>query len=491
MKKSFKIYLIAALFSIFNFEFSISYAQDAVYNLIRRQYTVNTDGSIDIRYRKEIKLLRNRAITAYADKGETFILYNPAIDRLSINESYTLLPNGSRVQTPSNAFIDQLPGGCADCGRYNGLRERVVVHTGLEYNCIVVLDYTIHRQSSILNETIQLTEDCPVKRYEVIIDAPSDMDLNIVKQNCEGKFDELHDSHRFHLVASNIEQSIIDKYLPDNIYPSVTVSNGKEPRPKSDFEPLPIADNTIGELFVNDSLKFATAIRDYVTDYFHRVDIPMSLVDYKTVSAAETFRSGCGTAADLRELTVAMLRYAGFRCQPTATGAIVTINENGHDLEYNLVALSKRPPRLDGVAVEDQRTIDVSRILEWNGQNIGGGYSKMALPTENGSLNIDPAFLTSVRTAPLKLRNCDEHYRYSITLPSQAKLVNPIDKTITKSGIGTMRVTVRQTGDGRIDVIRELNINVADGVVTKSLYKSFRKMMQEWKSYNSIIIKLN
>ena len=115
----------------------------------------------------------------------------------------------------------------------------------------------------------------------------------------------------------------------------------------------------------------------------------------------------------------------------------------------------------------------------------------MALPTENGSLNIDPAFLTSVRTAPLKLRNCDEHYRYSITLPSQAKLVNPIDKTITKSGIGTMRVTVRQTGDGRIDVIRELNINVADGVVTKSLYKSFRKMMQEWKSYNSIIIKLN
>ena len=120
MKKSFKIYLIAALFSIFNFEFSISYAQDAVYNLIRRQYTVNTDGSIDIRYRKEIKLLRTRAITAYADKGETFILYNPAIDRLSINESYTLLPNGSRVQTPKNAFIDQLPGGCADCGRYHG-----------------------------------------------------------------------------------------------------------------------------------------------------------------------------------------------------------------------------------------------------------------------------------------------------------------------------------------------------------------------------------
>ena len=62
---------------------------DAEYNLIRRTYTLNEDGSMDIRYRKELKLLRNRAITAYADKGETFIEYNPAFEELTINECYT------------------------------------------------------------------------------------------------------------------------------------------------------------------------------------------------------------------------------------------------------------------------------------------------------------------------------------------------------------------------------------------------------------------
>lgn len=43
---------------------------DAEYNLIRRSYRTNSDGSMDIRFRKEIVLLRNRAITAYADKGD-------------------------------------------------------------------------------------------------------------------------------------------------------------------------------------------------------------------------------------------------------------------------------------------------------------------------------------------------------------------------------------------------------------------------------------
>ena len=172
MKKTFKIVLAAAILSIFNFEYSVSFAQNAEYNLIRRTYTINDNGSIDIRFRKEIKLLRNRAITAYADKGETFILYNPAIDQLTINESYTIRKDGSRVETPQNAFIDQLPSQCENCGRYNGIRERAVIHTALEYDCIIVLDYTIHRKRTYLNEEIILSEDCPIKEYEIIVDAP-------------------------------------------------------------------------------------------------------------------------------------------------------------------------------------------------------------------------------------------------------------------------------------------------------------------------------
>ena len=146
---------------------AIAQSPDAEYNLIRRSYRVNNDGSMDIRFRKEITLLRNRAITAYADKGETFIHYNPAFETLTINECYTLTADGKKVETPKNAFVEQLPSECTDCGRLNGIREMAIVHTALEYNCTIVLDYTIHRNSSFLVQRFDLHQDCPVKRYEI------------------------------------------------------------------------------------------------------------------------------------------------------------------------------------------------------------------------------------------------------------------------------------------------------------------------------------
>ena len=134
---------------------AIAQSPDAEYNLIRRSYRVNNDGSMDIRFRKEITLLRNRAITAYADKGETFITYNPAFESLTINECYTIDAKGQKVVTPQNAFVLQLPGECTDCGRLNDIREMAIVHTGLEYNCTIVLDYTLHRNTTLLAERHQ------------------------------------------------------------------------------------------------------------------------------------------------------------------------------------------------------------------------------------------------------------------------------------------------------------------------------------------------
>ena len=81
---------------------------DAEYLLIRRTYTTYDDGSMDVRFRKEIKLLRNRAINAYALNGETFIEYNPLFELLTINECHTLLPDGRKVTPRESAYIEQL-----------------------------------------------------------------------------------------------------------------------------------------------------------------------------------------------------------------------------------------------------------------------------------------------------------------------------------------------------------------------------------------------
>lgn len=496
MNRIFRILTAVVLFSVFSSPFSASYAQDAEYKLIRRTYKINNDGTMDISYRKEIKLLRNRAITAYADKGETFILYNPAIDELRINESYTIRKDGSRVQTPANAFIDQLPSQCENCGRYNGIRERVVVHTALEYDCIIVLDYTIHRKASYLDEEIVLSEDCPVKKYEVIFDSPDNMGSIFTVEGFDGTTPkQIKDGHTFHCVATNLPQNYNDSYLPNakTLYPVVHLT----------FKPYvpdfvcgtgtvdleakicSQANYLIGELHDNNPMTYVTNIRDYVIDHIRTTDFPMSLVNYEISSPSETFLSACGTPTDKEWLILALIREAGFKAFKEDGHIVVTIQEDGHNMDYTLSATDKRPPRLKDAAIDEQRTIEIEQTLAWQGKNIGGNYTQMTLPTERGSISIDPARLTSNRKAPVKVRNCNEKYHY--TLQNAGTMVGkPVSISRTVNGLGSIKISIKQLGNGAIDVIRELNIDVPDGIVTPKQYKAFRKMIQDWNQNKRI-----
>ena len=469
---------------------------DAEYNLIRRSYKVNNDGSMDIRYRKEIKLLRNRAITAYADKGETFILYNPAIDRLTINESYTIRKDGSRVQTPANAFIDQLPSQCTDCGRYNGIRERVVVHTALEYDCIIVLDYTIHRKGTYLDEEIILSEDCPVKKYEVIFDSPDNMGSIFTVEGFDGTTPkQIKDGHYYHCVATNLPQNFKDSYLPDAdyLYPVVHITYKPDGHSfvcgtgSVDLEAkiCSSAAYLIGELHDNNPMTYVTNIRDYVIDHIRTTDFPMSLVNYEISSPSETFLSACGTPTDKEWLILALIREAGFKAFKEDGHIVVTIQEDGHNMDYTLSATDKRPPRLKDAAIDEQRTIEIEQTIPWQGENLGGNYTQMTLPTERGSISIDPARLTSNRKAPVKVRNCNEKYHY--TIQNAGTMVGkPVSISRTVNGLGSIKISIKQLGNGAIDVIRELNIDVPDGIVTPKQYKAFRKMIQDWNQNKRI-----
>lgn len=488
MNKTYKIFLAAAI--LFSFHFSninSIKAQDAVYNLIRHQYTVNSDGSIDMRFRKEIKLLRNRAITAYADKGETFILYNPAYDKLTINESYTIRKDGSKVITPANAFIDQLPSECTDCGRYNGIRERVVVHTGLEYDCIIVLDYTIHHKgNSGWTETLDLVKDCPVKKFEAIIDAPSNAKWNATLKGDNSKTKKINDSHAYHLVASDLEQSIIENYAVTD-YPRITIdiAGSKSTSTTKRSTPLPEVNDLIAELIEHDSLSWATNIRDYVADNVRTVKISPRYVDNQSAPARETFASNCGTLSEKNELLAAILLQAGFKAENCGEAGV---NLTVKGTTYTITAANKSPFVPKTAATDKGKDIKISRQLPWKGIDMGGGYQQMTIPTEANSINIDPARLTSERKSSLQVGKHNEQYDYIITVPEGSRLVKPVNIGYSKKGIGTIKISISQLADGKIAVKRYLVISVNDGVVTTKQYKAFRKMMQDWKHHNSILL---
>lgn len=478
-------------------------AQDAEYQLIRRHYTLNDDGSIDIRFRKEIKLLRNRAITAYADKGETFILYNPATDRLTINESYTIRKDGSRVQTPQNAFIDQLPSSCENCGRYNRLRERVVVHTALEYDCIVVLDYTIHRepyigmgptgefeQPAYLEERLQMEQDCPVKKYEIIVDAPeSKFKLQWAHFN-PSKRTVLDDSHRYHVVYTDLPQTYNDAYLPeaDLLYNTLYFTLGTEPAADELIERVPAADNLLVELFNKEPLAYATAIRDYVYDYIRTNDIPPSLLSYRVSSAQETFTSGCGTPDDKLNLLLALLHQANFSADRDQVEGVV-VNIDSHP--YHLSLQSKNRPAPTVTDNLEEPLPDLTTLL-WEGNPIGGGFKQMALPAPEQQLTIDPKRLTSVRTAPMKVPSysCSNHYKLVLPRTPKHTLVNgPVQISRKMIGVGSIEISIRQLDDGSIDIVRRLRLFPSRGVVSGKAYQFVRQMLIDWDTYNTITIK--
>lgn len=168
---------ITLLFTCFTNIFAAD--AEAEFIKIHRQYTLNTDGSTEVRYRKELKINTHRAMNSMY--GETFIVYNPVHQQLKFHSSYTKQVDGNIVQTPANAFNEVLPAAAANAPAYNHLKEMVVTHTGLELGATIYLDYSIITSPGYLNQldiAETLEELSPVKEYVITVNIPEGSPAN-------------------------------------------------------------------------------------------------------------------------------------------------------------------------------------------------------------------------------------------------------------------------------------------------------------------------
>ena len=445
---------------------------DAEYNLIRRSYKVNNDGSMDIRYRKEIKLLRNRAITAYADKGETFISYNPAFETLTINECYTLMADGTKVTTPQNAFILQLPSECTDCGRLNDIREMAIVHTALEYNCTIVLDYTLHRNSSLLVERFNLNQDCPVKRYEI----------------------RYADGHT--QIEHNLPQTVNDPYMPARKGYDVEFQLGEKPVYTTETS-VPAATLLLANLKKSNSKDYIVAIRDWVVDYVHLNPVDLARVNYAMTPAHDVFESNCGTAVDKTGLLAALLNEAGFKAS-IVDESINVFGDRPLEVEvtlegktYRLSATQKSPLLTEAEKADAANVasapIYLERKLDWTPESLSDGYVRITLPNEKEGLHIDPALLTPSRNSDLQASVRPEYYHYTMELPKGATMLGGDVNIEYTNAVGSINIIIKQKKN-RLLITRSLRLRKA--VITKSEYPAFRQLMQDWNGHKELIFSL-
>ncbi len=158
-----------------------AYAQsDATLNSVTETYTLKPDGSVDYDYSKSITYHSHYSF--FSLFGETFVVYNPEYQKLKINDSYTVQKNGKKIVSPANAFNEVLPSAAANSADYNGLKEMVITHTGLEPGATTHLSYTIEGTPdgapTLDIDRIIPIQGADIKEYKIVVNVPEGVRLN-------------------------------------------------------------------------------------------------------------------------------------------------------------------------------------------------------------------------------------------------------------------------------------------------------------------------
>lgn len=325
-----KRFLAICLLSIFA---GYIYAQpsEADFLLLQKDFVLHPDGSSDMHCRQIIKY--NTHMSFNRLYGETFIVYNPKHQKLTINESYTVQASGKKIIAPANSFNEVLPRFASNAPAYNHLREMVVTHTGLELGATGYLDYTLHTDAGYDNEldkNLTVQEDSPVKEYRVSVTLPDGKKLSykthllkeqpqIVKKNGKTSYS---------WVFRNIAASSKDMYQPadGSNAPHLTFSTRESStlmmqqlaeRMKGNTSKIKtLIDKVSGQ--GSDMYEQATKVYDYVLNDVVYTPVPAGYYAFKPRGAEETVQSAYGTEMEKTVLLLAMLENLGLTAKPVA-----------------------------------------------------------------------------------------------------------------------------------------------------------------------------
>ena len=323
---------------------------DAVYEKIIKEYTLNEDGSIEFHYYKKLKL--NTHYSFNRRYGETFIVYNPEFQTLKINLAQTTQNNGNVVKTPENAFNEVLPRFAANAPFYNGLREMVVTHTGLEVGVTIELDYTITSKPGFLPGLMAdevLTESSPISSKVIIVNVAQGVKLNYkvlnIRTGPEIVKNKKHSTYTFTFngIAENSHEAFqpADKlHLPRLIFSTKTFEEAIAFVTKQNafsYKANQSMKNAIANLrkkkeektnIIYDDLDFILDVQKMVAKDINLYGVQPQYTGYNIRHAIDTWNSNGGTGCEKTLLMVSLLREAGIYAKPVVVVPSKLYDEN-------------------------------------------------------------------------------------------------------------------------------------------------------------------
>ena len=508
---------------------------EARFGKLSKTYTLHADGSQELRVQKELTLYTHAAMNSLY--GETFIVYNPQCQQLEIHDSYTRQKDGTIIRTPDNAFVEVLPSAAANAPAYNGLKEMVVVHTGLELGATICLDYSIKSQAGYLPE---LDICCPIKELSPIdeftfrIEVPEGKTLHYELLNASARPAEANKDGMKSITwkLKNVEPRPYS-------YPSLRSSLGLVQQAASGMMPVLVAstwtnyadalksltrqfvpgDRTVIEAKLTelkqaaqkDSTDLRTAIAAYMDGLYRSNQCKVSLGEagYRLRPASEVIRSAYGTQAELVNLDVTLQKAAGLKAEVAVCALRPSVADNcGLGSIVSVVAKSDVTPK--GVALQSTeearlqnymtvtdlqaqplelpfRSIqgtqqDVLEVKADNSQSLPDGWQVVSLKSISVALPLYAyAANTTIRENILLPQTVTMTSKTQVKLPAGASWIPKSDKELTNK-CGKVSFTYCSDADG-VTVTR--SISITQQLLTPQTYRDFYALMAEWRDTNN------
>lgn len=510
---------------------------EAEFRKLSKTYTLRADGSQELRVQKELTLFTHAAMNGLY--GETFIVYDPEFQELTIHESYTRQKDGTVIKTPSNALVEVLPSSAANAPAYNHLKEMVVVHTGLELGATIYLDYSIVSKAGYLPE---LDVCCPVKELSPVKEFIFRLNVPAGKSV---RYELLNASAKPVIAQGNGMKSFIwtlkDVAPRPYAYPSGRGNLGLVQAVASGMMPVFVAstwpgyteavkylqkqfavgntsvvEGKVAELtqgLEGNPQAIRNAIANYMAGLYQLGHCNVSLQDagYRLRPASEVITSAYGTQAELVNLDVTLQRAAGLEAEVAVCALRPSVDGNrGLATVMSLVCQSKKMPEkvaltgteeaclqpfmtitdLQGkklmlesyLGAKEVRTTDTLEVKSDKLQELADGWGIVPLsdPTPVRSLYAY-AGNTSISEKILLPRTVDCTLETILRLPEGMKWSGHADKEISNA-CGKVVFSYKAVKGG-VKVTRSIRIDRQ--LQTPANYKELYALLSEWRDTNN------
>lgn len=497
-------------------------APEAEYGKVSKTWTLETDGSQEFRHSLELTLFTHTAMNS--TYGESFILYNPNFQEVKIHHSYTRQVDGTRIDTPDNAFVEVLPGFAADAPAYNQLKELVVVHTGLELGATIYLDYSIHTKAGYypaLDVYEFLQETSPVKEYQATLIVPEEMPLH---RQLSGSAVQANESVQggkktIRYTLRNLPASSREAFQPQNKdeRPCLAATTYESPAQALDIlakewkkgfrmEAVGFAEY-LAEKGKDDKEK-ADLIKKHIALNMSTAPVPLKQTGYRMRELDTTLRSAYGTIAEKTGLLQVMLDAAGIVAEVmvvypgtlnTEVQGLAAIKEmivkariNREDVYLSALNTTPIVPAERGDRDKTYQlsgeewalfpaplTIDEKKDLRVSRADAKDGYVVCSLPAiasgiDSWGMQALPSRREGTFEIPAILQ---EQITYTITVEEGLTLQTPLRNQVIEKPCGSFKQTITAQGD---QVVVKRNIELRQSQYTPKQYTEVRELVNAW-----------